>query len=631
LQKAPKAGGDDDVHDDGHRDLTVTGVLASDPASRDIHVNAFSITFGGAVLVVDTELKLNYGRRYGLLGANGSGKSSLLCAIGQRDVPIPEHMDIYHLVAEVEATDDKAIDIVASCEEERKIIEKEAEDLNDRGEGIEDGRLEDLYERLEELDPGIVTKRAAEILFGLGFTTSTMEKMAKDFSGGWRMRIALARCLFIAPQILLLDEPTNHLDMESCLWLEDKLAQYKRILVLISHSQDFMNTVCTNILLLQRGKLSTYGGNYDTYVSARADREKEQIRKYEYEQEQITHMKEYIARFGHGSSKLARQAQSKEKVLEKMTREGLTEKVVTDHVVNLRFDDCGKLPPPVMAFMNVWFHYPSTPHLLLYKNLDFGCDLDSRIALVGPNGAGKSTLLKLMAGDLLPTDGVVRKHNHLRIAWFHQHSTELLDLEKSPLEWMMEQYPLQIGIEGFGGQGSSSNHMEQMRRAIGRFGISGEMQTKKMKFLSDGQRSRIVFSHIAHSKPHMLLLDEPTNHLDMETIDALAVAINSWDGGCVLVSHDFRLIGQVANEIWECRDGNVHKWKGTILSFKKYFRDKYAPKLGDDGTSLARMQTESEARGQVDVPIDANDSVRCGAVLVFRSVSKAAAELETVH
>eukprot|EP01052_Picozoa_sp_SAG31_P011452 SAG31_NODE_648_length_13204_cov_57.612908_6_plen_858_part_00 len=596
----------------------MTAVLASDPKSRDIHVNNFSITFNGTILITDTQLKLNYGRRYGLLGLNGSGKSSLLCAIGQRDIPMPEHMDIYHLVGEVDACDDTALAIVSYCDEERTRLEKMADELAETGEGIEDGRLDEIYERLEELDASIVEKRASEILYGLGFTAGTMQKAAKDFSGGWRMRISLARALFVAPQVLLLDEPTNHLDMESCLWLEDKLATYKRILVLISHSQDFMNTVCTNIMHLQNGKLHVYNGNYDTYVKARADRETEQMKKFEWEQEQIAHMKEYIARFGHGNSKLARQAQSKEKALEKMIAGGLTEKVAKDHVINLRFDNCGKLPPPVMAFMNVWFHYPSTPHLLLYKELDFGCDLDSRIALVGPNGAGKSTLLKLMAGDLLPTDGVVRKHNHLTIAWFHQHSADLLDLEMSPLEWIMKEFPLKIALSGFEGQNSNSNHMEKMRRAIGRFGISGKMQTTPMKYLSDGQRSRVVFSHIAHSNPHMLLLDEPTNHLDMETIDALAEAITAWDGGVVVVSHDFRLIGQVVageyGEIWECRDGNVHKWAGDIMSFKKYFREKYAPKLSDDGTA-GRMASEQDARGQIEndnPPIDANSVINVG-------------------
>ena len=221
---------------------------------------------------------------------------------------------------------------------------------------------------------------------------------------------------------------------------------------------------------------------------------------------------------------------------------------------------------------------------MIYKDVDVGVDLESRIALVGPNGAGKSTLLKMMAGALLPTDGMVKKHNHLRIAWFHQHSAESLELEKSPLEYMIGQFPPKIGLEGVDSSQRGS-HTELMRRAIGRFGISGDLQTTKMELMSDGLRSRVVFAHMMYQTPHMCLFDEPTNHLDMETIDALADAINNWDGGVVLVSHDFRLIGQVTNddrgEIWECRDQNVHRWRDTIMKFKVYFRDKYAPTQGE--------------------------------------------------
>jgi ATP-binding cassette subfamily F protein 2 len=533
--------------------------------------------------VQDTTLELNYTRRYGLLGLNGSGKSTLLCSIGQREIDIPDHMDMYHLIKEVPATDMLALDIVCSSDAEREDLEKQADKLVETGEGIEDGRLDEIYERLDELDVNTIEKRGSEILHGLGFTQETMRKPAKAFSGGWRMRIALARALFVSPQILLLDEPTNHLDMESCLWLEAKLALYTRILVLTSHSQDFMNEVCTDIMHLQDGQLSNYRGNYDSYVTARRDREIEQNKKYEFEQEQIRHMKEYIARFGHGSSKLARQAQSKEKVLEKMYREGLTQKVNVDHILHIRFDECGRLPPPIMMFQNVSFHYPKSD-IMIYKNVEVGVDLESRIALVGPNGAGKSTLLKMMAGALMPTDGMVKKHNHLRIAWFHQHSAESLDLEKSPLEYMISEFPPQIGLEGVDSSQRGS-HMETMRRAIGRFGISGDLQTTKMELMSDGLRSRVVFAHMMYQTPHMCLFDEPTNHLDMETIDALADAINHWDGGVVLVSHDFRLIGQVTSddrgEIWECRDQNVHRWKDTIMKFKEYFRDKYAPKVGE--------------------------------------------------
>ena len=302
-------------------------------------------------------------------------------------------------------------------------------------------------------------------------------------------------------------------------------------------------------------------GDYDTYVRTRAELEENQMKKYRWEQEQIANMKEYIARFGHGSAKLARQAQSKEKVLAKMVREGLTEKVETERVVKFDFENVGKLPPPVLQFTEVTFGYSRDK--ILYSNVDLGVDLDSRVAIVGPNGAGKSTLLKLMTGDLEPLDGMVKRHNHLKIGQYHQHLTELLPMDMSPLEYMVREY----------GQDISE---EKMRAAIGKFGITGKNQTMTMRKLSDGLKSRVVFAWLGYRRPHMLLLDEPTNHLDMETIDSLAAAINDWDGGMVLVSHDFRLISQVANEIWTVADGAVTKWDGDIIQYKDYLRKRSA-------------------------------------------------------
>lgn len=536
-------------------DRTCTGVLASHPQSRDIHIESLSVTFHGHELVTDSTLELNYGRRYGLLGLNGCGKSTLLTAIGLREVPIPEHMDIYHLTKEIDATDLTALEAVKNVDEERLRLEKEAEKLAQQDDGGGEP-LERIYERLELMDSATAEMRAAQILHGLGFTKKTQAKKTRDFSGGWRMRIALARALFMNPTILLLDEPTNHLDLEACVWLEETLKKFDRILVVVSHSQDFLNGVCTNIIHMQNKQLKFYTGNYDQYCQTRAELEENQMKQYRWEQEQISAMKEYIARFGHGSAKLARQAQSKEKTLAKMERGGLAEKVVKDKVLTFRFTDVGKLPPPVLQFVDLKFGY--TPDHLIYEKVDFGVDLDSRIALVGPNGAGKSTLLKLMTGDVEPLDGMVRRHNHLRIAQYHQHLTEKLSLDQSALQYMMSEYP---GIEE-----------EKMRAAIGRFGLTGKAQIMPMGNLSDGQKSRVIFAWLAWRLPHLLLLDEPTNHLDIETIDSLAEALNEWDGGMVLVSHDFRLINQVAKEIWVCEKKSITKWNGDIMDFKRHLK-----------------------------------------------------------
>merc|ERR1712232_1513308 len=265
----------------------------------------------------------------------------------------------------------------------------------------------DIYERLDALDAATARPRAAKLLFGLGFDKETQLKATKEFSGGWRMRIALARALFICPTFLILDEPTNHLDMESCVWLEEYLARWnpKGILLLVSHSQDFLNGVCTNIIHLFQRRLDYYTGNYDMYVKTRMEKEEHQMKIHKSEQDRIKDMKNYIARFGHGSAKLARQAKSKEKALARMQRSGLTSAVFQEKKIEFFFPNPEDLSPPVLVFQDVSFGY--SPDRMLYKNLEFGIDLDSRVALVGPNGVGKTTLLKLIMRELDPTDGQV--------------------------------------------------------------------------------------------------------------------------------------------------------------------------------------------------------------------------------
>merc|ERR1711962_115012 len=391
-------------------------------------------------------------------------------------------------------------------------------------------------------------------------TAAMQNKKCKDFSGGWRMRVSLARALFIRPHLLLLDEPTNHLDLEACVWLEEELKAYPTILVLISHSQDFLNGVCNNIMHFDQKKLKMYGGNYDIFMRTRLELDENQMKQYQWEQDQIAHMKNYIARFGHGSAKLARQAQSKEKTLAKMVAGGLTEKVTRDKTLSFYFFGCGAIPPPVIMVQNVSFRYNDvTPWI--YKNLEFGIDLDTRLALVGPNGAGKSTLLKLIYGDLSPTTGMVRKNPHLKIARYHQHLHELLDLDATPIDYMMKEFPV-------------LKERDEVRKIIGRYGLTGKMQTSPIRQLSDGQRCRVVFAWLAQQVPHLLLLDEPTNHLDIETIDSLAEAIANFEGGVVLVSHDFRLIDKVAETIWICENQKVTKWDKNIDEYKEMLKKK---------------------------------------------------------
>mmetsp|Transcript_26810 Transcript_26810/g.56355 ORF Transcript_26810/g.56355 Transcript_26810/m.56355 type:complete len:824 (+) Transcript_26810:149-2620(+) len=580
-----------------------------DARSRDVNVQNFTLQHKGFVMLDGTSIVLNHGNRYGLIGRNGCGKSTFMKVLGARAVPIPGGIDIFHLKEEIEPSDTvTALEAVMSVDEERERLEKEADDLNHAltalteaadnpdaapSVGGEDDKLtldekqeilmdllNSTYERLDALDADTAETRARSILQGLGFTHAMQSKKTKDFSGGWRMRVSLARALFIQPTLLLLDEPTNHLDMEAVIWLEDYLSKWDKILLLISHSQDFLNNVTTHTIhFTNKRKLEYYDGNYDQFVKTKSELEENQMKQYNWEQDQIKGMKEYIARFGHGTSKNAKQAQSKQKVLDKMVRAGLTEKPEVEKPMNFKFPDPGHLPPPVLAFHDVSFGYPNCEPL--YTDVNFGVDLDSRVALVGPNGAGKTTLVKLMSGELQPTLGDIRPHGHLKIGRFTQHFVDVLDLEKTPLEFFDTVYP--------------GTPREDQRKYLGRFGISGKMQVQKMAELSDGQKSRVVFAKLGRDAPHILLLDEPTNHLDMESIDALAKAVNEFEGGMVLVSHDMRLISQVAKEIWICDHKTITKYRGDIQNFKMDMRAQMDLDDGSGGKSAAKGKLRGDA------------------------------------
>ncbi len=468
--------------------------------SRDIKIEQYTLSFHGRLLIEDATIELNWGQRYGLLGANGSGKSTFLSSLFARDVEIPDHVDVYLLNSEAEPLECTAVEyIIGSARERVAKIEAEIEKLS-MADDVDELLMEAKYEQLEELDPATFESKAAAILNGLGFDKIMMAKPTKDMSGGWRMRVALAKALFIKPSLLLLDEPTNHLDLEAVVWLETYLSTYNHILVVNSHSQDFLNNVCTNIMdLTVLKKLVYYGGNFDTYMRTKSENEVNQMKAYEKQQEEIQHIKKFIASAGTYAN-LVRQAKSKQKIIDKMEAAGLVERVLHDKSITFQFEETIKLPPPIIAFNEVAFSYDGKKEHALYKHLDFGIDMDSRVAIVGKNGTGKSTLLNLITGALVPIDGNISKYAGLKIAKYSQHSADQLPYDISPLDLLSNKYK-----ESFPGK-----EISFWRAQLGRFGITGSHQTSEIRTLSDGLKSRVVFAMLALDRPHILLLDEPT-------------------------------------------------------------------------------------------------------------------------
>ncbi|MBA0789649.1 hypothetical protein Gotri_025613 [Gossypium trilobum] len=565
----------------GSRASVLDGEDDVDANVKDITIDNFSVSARGKELLKNASVKISHGKRYGLVGPNGMGKSTLLKLLAWRKIPVPKNIDVLLVEQEVVGDDRTALQAVVSANEELIRLREEVaalqnssasngEDENDLNGDDAGERLAELYEKLQILGSDAAEAQASKILAGLGFTKAMQGRPTRSFSGGWRMRISLARALFVQPTLLLLDEPTNHLDLRAVLWLEEYLYRWKKTLVVVSHDRDFLNTVCTEIIHLHDMKLQFYRGNFDDFESGYEQRRKEMNKKFEIYEKQVKAAKrsgnrvqqeKVKDRAKFAAAKEAAKNKGKGKIDED-DRPAEAPKKWRDYSVEFHFPEPTELTPPLLQIMNVSFSYPNREDFRL-SDVDLGIDMGTRVAIVGPNGAGKSTLLNLIAGDLVPTEGEVRRSQKLRIGRYSQHFVDLLTMEETPVQYLLRLHPDQEGL----------SKQEAVRAKLGKFGLPSHNHLTPIAKLSGGQKARVVFTSISMSKPHILLLDEPTNHLDMQSIDALADALDEFTGGVVLVSHDSRLISRVCedeekSQIWVVDNGTVNTFPGTFEDYK---------------------------------------------------------------
>ncbi|XP_075987252.1 ATP-binding cassette sub-family F member 1 [Anticarsia gemmatalis] len=539
------------------------GQMAALENAVDIKVENFSISAKGKDLFVNANLLIANGRRYGLVGPNGHGKTTLLRHLAQRAFPLPPHIDILLCEQEVTASDMSAVDTLLEADVKRTELLNECKALEaeiEKGSLAKQERLNEVYAELKAIGADSAEPRARRILAGLGFSREMQDRATKNFSGGWRMRVSLARALYIEPTLLMLDEPTNHLDLNAVIWLDNYLQGWKKTLLVVSHDQSFLDNVCNEIIHLDTQKLYYYKGNYSMFKKMYAQKRKEMIKEYEKQEKRLKDLK------AHGQSKKQAEKKQKEALTRKQEknrskaqREDEDAAAPTallqrpkEYIVKFSFPDPPPLQPPILGLHNVDFHFPGQKPL--FRGVDFGIDLNSRIAIVGPNGVGKSTFLKLLVGDLSPIKGELIRNHRLRIGRFDQHSGEHLTAEETPAEYLQRLFGLQY---------------EKARKALGTFGLASHAHTIKMMDLSGGQKARVALAELTLMAPDVVILDEPTNNLDIESIDALADAINDYKGGVIIVSHDERLIRETDCALYVIEDQTINEVDGDFDDYRK--------------------------------------------------------------
>jgi ATP-binding cassette, subfamily F, member 3 len=536
-------------------------------------IDNITVRIAGRKILDGAGANLPAGRRIGLVGRNGAGKSTLLKVIlgelhtDTGDVSWPRGWRIGAVAQEAPSGPISLVDTVLAADKERT-------ELLDRAEHeSEPHALGDIHARLAAIDAYSAPARAASILAGLGFSAEEQLRPCSEFSGGWRMRVALAAILFAAPDLLLLDEPTNYLDLEGVLWLEDFLKRYRGTVIIVSHDRDLLNTAAEFILHLEQGKLTLYTGGYDTFVETRAMKRALDAAFAKKQELARKHLQSFVDRFRAKASK-ARQAQSRIKMIERMQ---VVQMPVDEHVAPIRLPEATEANPPLVAMDHASVGYEPGKPILSRLSLRF--DPDDRIALLGKNGNGKSTLAKLLAGKLAPMGGDVVRARKLVPGYFAQHQLEELDGRYTPIETLAALRPKLT--------------MEQVRTQLGGFGFSSDKALTKVGSLSGGERARLMLALATLDKPNLLILDEPTNHLDIDARGELLNALNDFDGAVVLVSHDRRLLEATADRLLLVAGGVVEPFDGDLDDYRRFL-------LAGDNTPTQRIEAKPKAEARRD-------------------------------
>lgn len=515
-----------------------------------LSITELSVRIAGRLLIDHGSAQIVPGARVGFVGRNGVGKSTLFSAIRGElptetgTITIPPRWRVGSLAQEAPNGPESLIEIVLRADLERDALLREAETAHDPH------RIADIHTRLVDIDAHSAPARAAAILNGLGFSTADQERACQEFSGGWRMRVALAATLFPAPDLLLLDEPTNYLDLEGTLWLEDHLANYPRTVIVISHDRDLLDTSVDQILHLDRGKLTLYKGTYSSFEEQRATREMLDAKHAKRQADERKRLQAFVDRFKAKASK-ARQAQSRVKMLERMKP---VTALVTQDVREISFPVPEKmLSPPIIAVDDVTVGYDRKKPVL--NRVTLRIDGDDRIALLGSNGNGKSTLVKLLANRLPPFAGNVTRAEKLAVGYFAQHQLDELDVDASPYDHIRRLMP--------------DAPETKVRGRTGAIGFSGKAGDTPVQNLSGGEKARLLLGLATFFGPNMIILDEPTNHLDIDSRAALAEAINEFPGAVIMVSHDRYLIEACADQLWVVADHTVTSFEGDLDDYRR--------------------------------------------------------------